>query len=88
MRSGLSSTGRTSRTKADRRRSATPRRIEAATRSLPLVDGTQQSEASVYQTTFNEFLPPSLDAEQLSGVQALPCVPSKQDIPTPISHFP
>jgi hypothetical protein len=56
--------------------------------SLPLVDGAQQSEASVYQTTFNEFLPPSLDAEQLSGVQALPCVPSKQDIPRPISHFP
>jgi hypothetical protein len=56
--------------------------------SLPLVDGAQQSEASVYQTTFNEFLPPSLDAEQLSGVQALPCVPSKQDIARPISHFP
>src|SRR5262249_60218429 len=56
--------------------------------SLPLADGAEQSEASVYQTTFNEFLPPSLDAEQLSGVQALPCVPSKQDIPTPSAHFP
>ena len=56
--------------------------------SLPLVDGTQESEAWVYQTTFNQFLPPSLDAEQLSGVQALPCVPSKQDVPRPISHFP
>lgn len=56
--------------------------------SLPLVDGAQQSEAWVYQTTFNQFLPPSLDAEQLSGVQALPCVPSKQDVPTPISNFP
>ena len=56
--------------------------------SLPLVDGAQQSEAWVYQTIFNEFLPPSLDAEQLSGVQALPCMPSKQDIPRPVSHFP
>jgi hypothetical protein len=56
--------------------------------SLPLVNGAQESEASVYQTTFNQFLPPSLDAEQLSGVQVLPCTPSKQDVPTPISHFP
>jgi hypothetical protein len=55
--------------------------------SLPLVDGAQESEASVYQTTFNQFLPPSLDAEQLSGVQALPCG-SKQNVPTPFSHFP
>jgi hypothetical protein len=56
--------------------------------SLPLVDGAQVSEASVYQTIFSPFLPPSLDAEQLSGVQALRCVPSKQDVPTPVSHFP
>ena len=55
--------------------------------SLPLIDGAQVSEASVYETTFNPFGPPSLDAVQLSGVQALPC-PSRQDVPRPISHFP
>jgi hypothetical protein len=31
--------------------------------SLPLVAGAEQSEAWVYQTTFNQYLPPALDAE-------------------------
>jgi hypothetical protein len=55
--------------------------------SLPLVEGAQVNEATVYETTFGP-LGPSLNTTQLFGVQALPCVPSKQDVPTPISHFP
>ena len=47
--------------------------------SLPLDSGAQVSEASLYDAN---------GALQLFGVQVLPCVPSRRDVPSIISHFP